>query len=106
MCIRDRLTDLTADRRPSPEELRWAEETLKPALERAPEHPIGAATGINRDDSGNARFTTVSGVPVRCLYTEADLPEDWQQNQDQYMGAPGEPPYTRGIHSSLSLIHI
>jgi methylmalonyl-CoA mutase N-terminal domain/subunit len=94
------LTDLTADRRPSPEELRWAEETLKPALERAPEHPIGAATGINRDDSGNARFTTVSGVPVRCLYTEADLPEDWQQNQDQYMGAPGEPPYTRGIHSS------
>ena len=41
-----------------------------------------------------ARFTTVSGVPVNNLYTEADLPPDWQP------GLPGEPPYTRGIHSS------
>jgi methylmalonyl-CoA mutase N-terminal domain/subunit len=92
------LTDLTANRHPSPEELRWAEETLRPALEKAPEQPIGAPTGVNRDDSGDARFTTVSGVPIRRLYTEADLPEDWQQNQDQYLGAPGGPPYTRGIH--------
>jgi methylmalonyl-CoA mutase N-terminal domain/subunit len=92
------LTDLTADRHPSPEEMRWAEETLKPALTKAPERPIGAATGTNRDQAGNARFTSISGAPVRRLYTEADLPEDWEQNQGQYLGAPGEPPYTRGIH--------
>ena len=92
------LTDLTADRHPSPEEMRWAEETLKPALTKAPERPMGAATGTNRDQAGNARFTSISGAPVRRLYTEADLPEDWEQNQGQYLGAPGEPPYTRGIH--------
>ena len=33
---------------------------------------------------------------VRRLYTQADLPEDW--NYDQYLGLPGEPPFTRGIH--------
>ncbi len=92
------LADLTADRHPSPEERRWAEETLKPALEKNPEQPIGAATGVNRDEAGQARFTTISGVPIRRLYTEADLPEDWGKNQAQYLGAPGEPPYTRGIH--------
>jgi methylmalonyl-CoA mutase N-terminal domain/subunit len=97
--LRDPLvTDLMTGRHPSSEEQRWAEETLQPALEKGPEQPIGAPTGVNRDDSGDARFTTVSGVAIRRLYTEADLPEDWQRNQGQYLGAPGEPPYTRGIH--------
>jgi methylmalonyl-CoA mutase N-terminal domain/subunit len=41
-----------------------------------------------------ARFTSISGVPVRRLYTHADLPDDWTA------GRPGEPPYTRGIHST------
>jgi methylmalonyl-CoA mutase N-terminal domain/subunit len=92
------LKELTANRHPSPEELRWATETLQPAIDKAPEQPIGAPTGVNRDDSGHARFTTISGEPVRRLYTEADLPEDWRQNQAQYLGSPGLPPYTRGIH--------
>jgi methylmalonyl-CoA mutase N-terminal domain/subunit len=92
------LKELTANRHPSPEELRWATETLQPAIDKAPEQPIGAHTGVNRDDSGHARFTTISGEPVRRLYTEADLPEDWRQNQAQYLGSPGLPPYTRGIH--------
>src|SRR6202000_332188 len=39
-------------------------------------------------------FTTISGVPVRRLYTAADLPSDWSA------GVPGEPPYTRGIHAT------
>jgi len=89
---------MTENRHPSPAELRWAEETLTPALAKNPEHPIGAPTGINRDDAGHARFTTVSGAPVRRLYTDADLPEDWDRNQDAYLGQPGQPPYTRGIH--------
>src|ERR1019366_9000630 len=63
-----------------------------------PEKPLGPATGINLDEQGRARFTTISGVPVNRLYTQADLPEDW--NYDRYLGAPGEPPFTRGIHAS------
>ncbi len=92
------LADLTANRHPSAEEIRWAQETLESALAKAPEQPVGAATGVNRDEAGDARFTTISGVPVRRLYTEADLPEDWEQNQGAYLGLPGRPPYTRGIH--------
>ncbi|MGC2639384.1 MAG: methylmalonyl-CoA mutase family protein [Acidobacteriaceae bacterium] len=92
------LAELSQGRRPSAEELRWAEETLAAALEKSPEHPIGAATGVNRDEAGNARFTTISGAPVRRLYTEADLPEDWKENQAAYLGEPGTAPYTRGIH--------
>jgi methylmalonyl-CoA mutase, N-terminal domain len=91
-------SDLTTGRHPSAAEHRWAEKILAPALAKNPEHPIGEPPGINRDESGNARFTTVSGAPVRRLYTDADLPEDWSANQSEYLGAPGTPPYTRGIH--------
>jgi methylmalonyl-CoA mutase, N-terminal domain len=75
-----------------PSKSTWEEKTLKPALAKAPEHSIGAASGINLDAEGHARFTTVSGVPVERLYTAANLPEDWE------LPLPGEPPYTRGIH--------
>jgi methylmalonyl-CoA mutase, N-terminal domain len=85
-------------RHPSPSEKEWAENTLAPTLEKAPEKPIGTASGVNLDEQGHARFTTISGVPVRRLYTQADLPEDW--NYDQYLGYPGQPPFTRGIHAS------
>ena len=78
----------------SAEKDRWKENTLAPALEKNPEKPIGAVSGINLDKSGQPRFTTISGVPVERLYTEADLPEDWEAD----LTAPGEPPYTRGIH--------
>jgi methylmalonyl-CoA mutase, N-terminal domain len=83
---------LTSDA--SLEKQRWEEQTLNPALSKAPEKPIGAATGVNLDTTGQSRFTTISGVPVDRLYTDADLPENWQTS----LNAPGEPPYTRGIH--------
>src|SRR5580700_5954699 len=92
------LADLTEGRHPSEAEKNWAEKTLAPTLEKAPERPIGAPTGVNLDEHGHARFTTISGAPIRRLYTEADLPEDWSQNQSEYLGLPGQPPYTRGIH--------
>ena len=72
--------------------------TLAKTLEKSPEKPIGAPTGVNLDESGHAQFTTISGVPIRRLYTQADLPEDW--NYEKYLGYPGQAPYTRGIHSS------
>src|SRR3954454_9103027 len=92
------IEDVFENRHPSPSEKQWAEKTLAPALEKQPEKPIGAFTGTNKDESGHARFTTISGVPIRRLYTEADLPKNW--SYEQYLGFPGQAPYTRGIHAS------
>ena len=92
------IAEVFEGRRPAESEKRWAETTLAKTLEKAPERPIGEATGINVDEQANARFTTVSGVPIRRLYTHADLPQDW--NYEQYLGYPGQAPYTRGIHAT------
>ncbi len=67
----------------------WEAKTLAPSLKKLPERPIGAATGVNLEADGSARFTTVSGYPVQRLYTEADLPEEWAARQAEYLGAPG-----------------
>src|SRR5690348_13745447 len=71
-------------RQPSECEREWEDRTLKPALEKSPER------------AGD--FTTVSGYPIRRLYSEADL-TDWSAERD--LGIPGEPPYTRGIHPQM-----
>jgi len=92
------IADVSDNLHPAQSELDWAKKTLAPTLDKAPEKPIGAATGTNLDEHGHARFSTISNVPIRRLYTQADLPADW--NYDQYLGYPGEPPYTRGIHST------
>jgi methylmalonyl-CoA mutase, N-terminal domain len=92
------VADVFEGRHPSESEKEWAEKTLAKTLEKAPERPIGAPTGVNLDDNGHARFTTISGVPVRRLYTQADLPEDW--TYERYLGYPGQAPYTRGIHAT------
>jgi methylmalonyl-CoA mutase N-terminal domain/subunit len=92
------VQDVFENRRPSDAEKQWAERTLAPSLEKGPERPIGAPTGVNRDEHGNARFTTISGIPIRQLYTQGDLPEDW--DYEQYLNFPGQPPFTRGIHAS------
>ena len=44
------------------------------------------------------QFTTVSSYPIRRLYTPGDL-AGWEPRRD--LGAPGEPPYTRGIHPAM-----
>ena len=63
------IADVFENRHPSEAEKNWAEKTLAPTLEKAPERPIGAPTGVNVDEHGNARFTTISGSPIRRLYT-------------------------------------
>ncbi|MHB1796620.1 MAG: methylmalonyl-CoA mutase family protein, partial [Acidobacteriaceae bacterium] len=84
----------------SASEQQWIDNTLAPTLAKSPERPIGADTGTNRNPDGTARFTTISGVPVERLYTPADLPADWNQHPEKYLGAPGQAPYTRGIHAT------
>src|SRR6266852_6144040 len=92
------ISDVFDGRHPAESEKQWAEKTLAPTLDKAPEKPIGAPTGVNLDEQGHARFTTISGVDIRRLYTEADLPEAW--STEKYLGHPGQPPFTRGIHAS------
>src|SRR5260370_9055324 len=72
------------DRKRSPKERAWEENTLRPTLEKNPER--------------QSDFTTISGHSIRRLYTPADLP-CW--DADRELGYPGEPPYTRGIHSTM-----
>jgi methylmalonyl-CoA mutase, N-terminal domain len=71
-------------RDPSSEEKAWEKNTLAPTLAKSPER--------------QSEFTTISNYPIRRLYTPADLP-DWSPGRD--LGFPGEPPYTRGIHSTM-----
>jgi len=53
----------------------------------------------NKGAGGNS-FRTLSGEPVRELYTAADLPGGIDGPEDP-VGRPGEYPFTRGIHSSM-----
>src|SRR5579884_511072 len=71
-------------RRPSPREQAWESRTLKPTLEKSPER--------------QAQFTTVSGHPIRRLYTPADVADI---DFDREIGYPGQPPYRRGIHATM-----
>src|SRR4051812_29854394 len=43
----------------------------------------------------DALFTTLSGEPIKPLYTEADLPAREQ------IGLPGQYPFTRGVYPSM-----
>src|SRR5438045_4114574 len=74
----------SATRTLSQKEQSWEKNTLNPTLAKNPER--------------QAEFTTVSGFPIQRLYTPADL-GDWDPDRD--LGYPGEPPYTRGIHSTM-----
>lgn len=44
------------------------------------------------------RFETMSGAPVKDIYTSADLRN---QDPEQAIGLPGEYPFTRGVHSTM-----
>jgi methylmalonyl-CoA mutase N-terminal domain/subunit len=73
-----------AERKISSAEREWEEKTLLRALQKSPDR--------------DADFTTVSSYPIRRLYTQGDL-TDWNPERD--LGFPGQPPYTRGIHSTM-----
>ncbi len=88
------IADVFKDRHPSEAERTWAETQLAPTLKKSPEHPLGTASGINLGSNGRAAFTSISGVPVQRLYTQADLPEAG------FAELPGSPPYTRGNYPS------
>jgi methylmalonyl-CoA mutase, N-terminal domain len=45
----------------------------------------------------DVEFSTMSGVPIKPLYT----PEDVEGDFEEKIGYPGEYPYTRGIHPNM-----
>src|SRR3954452_4380860 len=53
-----------------------------------------AEEGYGSQPERDAEFSTVSGHPIKPLYTEEDL-------SDEGIGFPGEPPYTRGVYPSM-----
>src|SRR5271167_2283889 len=73
-----------SSKKASPEQRGWEKSTLLPTHDNSPER--------------QKEFTTVSGYPIRRLYTETDL-EGW--DPARALGLPGEPPYTRGIHATM-----
>jgi methylmalonyl-CoA mutase N-terminal domain/subunit len=56
------------------------------------------ATTLDPPKPAEKKFTTLSGVPVQALYTPDSLP-DFTPERD--LGAPGQFPYTRGIHPGM-----
>ncbi len=46
----------------------------------------------------NKEFTTISGIPIKPLYTSDDL-GDFEYNRD--LGYPGEFPYIRGVYTNM-----
>jgi methylmalonyl-CoA mutase, N-terminal domain len=52
----------------------------------------------SRQPERNALFETISGHPIRPLYTDEDLAE-WDREAD--LGYPGEHPFTRGVYPSM-----
>jgi methylmalonyl-CoA mutase N-terminal domain/subunit len=51
---------------------------------------------LNSAKQRDGLFTTVSGEPVKPLYTDEDLPEDQAS-----IGLPGQFPFTRGVYPSM-----
>ncbi|MFP3309327.1 MAG: methylmalonyl-CoA mutase family protein [Acidilobus sp.] len=62
----------------------WKVVTLKQWVERLPE----------RQES----FTTLSDIPIKEVYTPADIPNF---SYEEKLGMPGEYPFTRGIHATM-----
>ena len=51
------ISDVFEGRHPSNAEKDWAEKTLTPTLDKAPERPIGAPTGITLDEHGHGHIS-------------------------------------------------
>ncbi len=50
-----------------------------------------------KKDERDVEFTTMSGVPIKPLYT----PEDVEGDFEEKIGYPGEYPYTRGVYPNM-----
>jgi methylmalonyl-CoA mutase N-terminal domain/subunit len=51
----------------------------------------------SKNPERDAEFSTMSGIPIKPLYT----PEDVEGTYDEKLGYPGEYPYTRGVYPNM-----
>ena len=63
---------------------RWERESLAPVLRRTPER--------------KAEFLSEANIPIKRLYTPADLAD---QDYVRDLGFPGEAPFTRGVYPTM-----
>ncbi len=95
------VADVFAGRHPSAAEKNWAEATLAPTIEKAPERPIGAPTGVNVNEHGEAPLH--NQFPLCVAHPSplhASRPARRLEQKKKYLGYPGQSPYTRGIHAT------
>ncbi len=73
----------------SPDLQAWRETTL--------------ASSVRKMPARQGTFTTLSGLPIKDLYTAADAGADAGASGDaaRGIGFPGEYPYTRGVHPTM-----
>ncbi|HEV3047498.1 MAG TPA: methylmalonyl-CoA mutase family protein [Solirubrobacteraceae bacterium] len=66
------------------------------------QRPQGASARANGSEPAEDSFRTLSGEPVRELYTADDLPLGaGLGGEEDPIGAPGSYPFTRGIHRTM-----
>ena len=65
-------------------------DTKKDAKERWEE-------AYSKNPERDAEFSTMSGIPIKPLYT----PDDVEGSYDEKLGYPGEYPYTRGVYPNM-----
>ena len=70
---------------------------LKEAKEKWESGPV--AKSLAKFPERMPKFTTISGIEAKRLYTPADLGEDWDYNAK--LNFPGEYPFTRGIQPTM-----
>jgi len=51
----------------------------------------------SKNPERDAEFSTMSGIPIKPLYT----PDDVESSYDEKLGYPGEYPYTRGVYPNM-----
>jgi methylmalonyl-CoA mutase N-terminal domain/subunit len=63
---------------------RWEAETYRPFVKGSPEREV--------------RYESLSGIPIKPLYTPADLRAS---DYEEKLGFPGEYPFTRGVYPTM-----
>jgi methylmalonyl-CoA mutase N-terminal domain/subunit len=76
---------------------RWGERTEEHALDTRKGAKDRWEEAYSKGSERDAEFSTMSGVPIKPLYT----PEDVEGDYDEKLGYPGEYPYTRGVYPNM-----
>jgi len=77
--------------------MRPADYLVTELRDRAPVSEEEWRTAYGLTPERDATFTTLSGEPIRPLYTEDEVPAQAERR----IGLPGQYPFTRGVYPSM-----